>query len=170
MRRCASNDDTSPKDGGWIRQGSPHRLEKGKSALSPKGVDCESPTLVGEENETPFIRVWKPPRRGRAPASPSPPQRRTPSRRRACDQGDNRLCAVPDVDEVQLQRVGFVDACQLASAMMWHAVKPTEGEVIEYREDWLVFAAILRAVLSEIWRLSPPSAPRASRDFNRDIA
>ena len=24
------------------------------------GVDCENPTLVGEENETPFIRVWKP--------------------------------------------------------------------------------------------------------------
>ena len=28
--------------------------------LDPEGVDCENPTLVGEENETPFIRVWKP--------------------------------------------------------------------------------------------------------------
>ena len=25
-----------------------------------RGVDCENLTLVGEENETPFIRVWKP--------------------------------------------------------------------------------------------------------------
>ena len=28
--------------------------------LGRRGVDCESPTLVEEENETPFIRVWKP--------------------------------------------------------------------------------------------------------------
>ncbi|KAG7024059.1 hypothetical protein SDJN02_15088, partial [Cucurbita argyrosperma subsp. argyrosperma] len=42
--------------------------------------------------------------------------KRTPSRRRVCDQGDDRLCAVPDADKVQLQRVRFVDACQPASA------------------------------------------------------
>ena len=39
--------------------GVPHRLGKGTSAsrtLAPKEVDCESPTLVEEENETPFYK------------------------------------------------------------------------------------------------------------------
>ena len=44
--------------------GIPRRLEKGTSANEDagprRGVDCENPTLVGEENETSFIRLWKP--------------------------------------------------------------------------------------------------------------
>ena len=43
------------------------------------------------------------------------PRRWTPNHRRTRDQGDDRLCAVLDVDEVQLQQVGFVDAHQPAS-------------------------------------------------------
>ena len=44
--------------------GVPHRLEKGTSANEDAGpwreVDCENPALVGEENKTPFIKVWNP--------------------------------------------------------------------------------------------------------------
>ena len=49
--------------GGWIWWGVPHRLEKGISASENagprRGVDCEIPMSVGEENGTPFRRVWK---------------------------------------------------------------------------------------------------------------
>ena len=51
-----------PKGGGF--GGDPTLMGKGTSASEDtvlrRGVDCENPTLVGEENETPFIRVWKP--------------------------------------------------------------------------------------------------------------
>ena len=33
---------------------------------------------------------------------------------------------------------------------LWHAIEPEEGEVIEYREDRLAFAAILRVVPQEM--------------------
>ena len=43
-----------PKGGGF--GGVPYRLEKGTNASEDtgprRGMDCESPTLVGEENET----------------------------------------------------------------------------------------------------------------------
>ena len=39
---------------GWTRAGVPART------LGPEGGRFRDPTSVGEENETPFIRVWKP--------------------------------------------------------------------------------------------------------------
>ena len=61
-RRCASK-DAGPQRGVFLGA-VPHRLEEGNSAsedAGPRrggGLCC--PTLVGEENKSPFIRVWKP--------------------------------------------------------------------------------------------------------------
>ena len=50
----------APKEVDWCV---PHRLEKGMSvsedARPQRGVDCEIPHRLGEENEAFFIRVWK---------------------------------------------------------------------------------------------------------------
>ena len=53
---------TLGSEGGWISWG--YHIDWRKERVltktrAPKRVDCENPTLVGEENETPFIRVWK---------------------------------------------------------------------------------------------------------------
>ena len=60
-RRCASK-DAGPQ-GGWIWRGSHIDWRKERvptRTLGLKGGGLWYPTLVGEENETPFIRVWKP--------------------------------------------------------------------------------------------------------------
>ena len=58
-RQCASK-DAGPQRG-WIWRGSHIDWRKERVSartLGPEGgVDRESPTLVGEENETPFKRV-----------------------------------------------------------------------------------------------------------------
>ena len=50
-----------PKEGGfgWGPTSIGERKECQRGYWALKGVDCENPTFVGEENETPSIRVWK---------------------------------------------------------------------------------------------------------------
>ena len=62
---------------------------------------------------------------------------------------------VPDADEVQLQQVGFVDARQPTSVRAM-ARRRARGRRSDREED----AAVGH----------PRSPPRASRDFDRDIA
>ena len=54
------------KDTGYRRGvdwGGPTSIGEGNECQrrrwTPKGVDCEIPHRLGEENEIPFIRVWK---------------------------------------------------------------------------------------------------------------
>ena len=129
-----------------------------------------------------------PPRRRHVPASPSPPQ---------SDQGDDNCHrSVPDADKVQLQRVVSLDDARQPTGKGYGTLSsPEEGEMIVFREDQLAFAAIgdpaLRTVnpsmvsmritglansittlggsISEKM-LQHPRSPRASHDFNRDIA
>ena len=43
-----------------LRSGVDMRRCASKDAGPQRGMDCEIPTSVGEENETFFIKVWKP--------------------------------------------------------------------------------------------------------------
>ena len=60
-RRCASK-DAGPQSGWiWRRSHIDWRKERVSArTLGPKGGGLWCPTLVGEENKPPFIRVWKP--------------------------------------------------------------------------------------------------------------
>ena len=61
MRRCASK-DTGLRGGSILwRSHNDWKKERVQArTLTQKGGGLLCPTLVGEENKTPFIRVWKP--------------------------------------------------------------------------------------------------------------
>ena len=95
-----------------------------------------------------------PPRRNR-PASPSPPPRgrRPPERRVIVERVVKEASAsvqYPTLTRTNYNEWSLLMRVNLQAQGLWHAVEPEEEDVIEYRDDRLAFAAILRVVPPEM--------------------
>ena len=97
--------------------------------------------------------------------SPSPPPRRRVSHSPAPRRGRHRGGEVviervvkeasgsvqyPMLTRTNYQEWSLLMRVNLQAQGLWQAVEPEEGEVVEYREDRLALAAILRAVPPEM--------------------
>ena len=124
MRRCASK-DAGPQRG--VDCDVPHWLGRrtNQGRWAPKGGGLWCPTLVGEKNKPPFIRVWK----------PSPSRRRGSPKREAqrgqyllaVDLGHSRRRGSPKREAQRGQYLLAVDLGHYKSlkfrAWLWYYVR-----------------------------------------------